>query len=233
MLDPRLFRIPGVRAGALGMMTAFFGSFGLFYLNATLLQYGRGYSVLQTGLAIVPMTLPMLLGSRWVLDMAERIGMAATLALALAAIGGGLLGLSTTAGAGYLVYLAWLMVVGVGLAMALPSLTVELTSALPPEQAGVGAGLQATTRELGSALGVAVVGTVLSAEFSHRMSDLLGSAAAPRTVTQALAATPMAQHPVVLQAFSSAALAALRWAGVVVLVAGALVVLQATRARRR
>jgi hypothetical protein len=49
MLDPRLFRIPAVTGASLGLLVTFFGSFGLFYLNASLLQYRYGYSVMQAG----------------------------------------------------------------------------------------------------------------------------------------------------------------------------------------
>jgi hypothetical protein len=45
LLDPRLLRIPALSGAALGMMVTFFGSFGLFSLNASPLQYGRGWSV--------------------------------------------------------------------------------------------------------------------------------------------------------------------------------------------
>ena len=45
------------------MLATFFGSFGLFYLNASLLQYGRGYTVLRTGTAILPLALPLLVST--------------------------------------------------------------------------------------------------------------------------------------------------------------------------
>ncbi len=45
------------------MTVLFFGNFGLFYVNASLLQYGRGFSVLQAGLGIIPLTLPLLVGT--------------------------------------------------------------------------------------------------------------------------------------------------------------------------
>lgn len=109
------------------------------------------------------MTVPLLVGARYAPALSARIGAPVTLAAAFACIGGGLLGLSTSsAGTPYVSYAAWLVLVGIGLTLALPRLTADISGSLPPAQAGVGAGLQATTREFGSALGVAVIGTLIA-----------------------------------------------------------------------
>ncbi|WP_372668977.1 MFS transporter [Amycolatopsis kentuckyensis] len=198
LLDPRLFRIPGLRSACLGLTTVFFGMFALFYVNASFLQYAKGFGVPATGLGIVPLTVPIILGGRHVGLLTRRIGLDATVALAFAFVGGGLLGLSTSdAQTPYAAYAAWLVVTGIGVTLALPTLSGVITGSLPPEQAGVGTGLQATTREFGSALGVAVIGTVMSA--TSRGSD---------EVT----------------AFVAGADTGLRVVGVTVLVLGALVV---------
>ena len=55
VLDPRLFRLPRLRAGSIGIAVTFFGMFALFYVNAQFLQYVKGYSPLRTGGAIVPL----------------------------------------------------------------------------------------------------------------------------------------------------------------------------------
>ncbi|MEU6171180.1 MFS transporter [Streptantibioticus parmotrematis] len=227
LLDPRLFRIPLLAAACVGMFVTFFGSFGLFYLNASLLEYGRGLSVLLTGVAILPLALPLVIGARFVPALARRVGFTPTLATAFTAIGGGLFGLSTATSEPYPVYALWLVLVGCGFALAMPVLTIELASALPAHQAGVAGGLQSATREFGSALGVAVVGTVLTAVFSAT----LPSAVHGHTVAAALATAP-ARHAVIVGAFVTGANAALRTAGAVTLAAGLVVVLTARRATR-
>ncbi|PRY39702.1 MFS transporter [Umezawaea tangerina] len=232
LLDPRLFRIPLLSSAAFGMSVMFFGSFGLFYVNASLLQYGRGYTVLQAGLGTLPLALPLLLVSRLVPDLVRRTGIPVVLTAAFAAIGTGLFGLSTATGQPYPAYAAWLVVVGIGFALALPCLTAELTAALPAEQAGVAGGLQAATRELGSALGVAVVGTVLTAAFTGKLPEgLKGHEPAAHTVAEALAAAP-AEHDAVVAAFVAGADTALRVTSVLTLLAGAVVVAGALRAAR-
>ncbi|MGW4804925.1 MFS transporter [Kitasatospora sp. NPDC004272] len=228
LLDPRLFRIPMLSAASLGMFVMFFGSFALFYLNASLLQYGRGFSLPQTGVAILPLVLPMIVGARFTPALAERIGFAATLLLAFGCLGGGLFGLASAAHASYPLYALWLVVIGAGFALAMPVLTVELTSSLPAHQAGVAGGLQSATRELGSAVGVAVAGTVLTSVFA---SALPAAAHGLRSVPAALAAAP-ADRAAVLDAFVTGAAGALHVAGAVTLAAGAVVVLAARRAGR-
>ncbi|NED83650.1 MFS transporter, partial [Streptomyces sp. SID11233] len=78
-------------------------------------------------------------------------------------------GLSFTTDLAYPWYGACLFVVGLGIMLAGPTLTAEIAAGLPLERAGVAGGLQSATRELGSALGVAVVGTILTASFTHHL----------------------------------------------------------------
>ncbi|MCX4866110.1 MFS transporter [Streptomyces sp. NBC_00257] len=232
MLDPRLFRSAALSSAGLGMTITFFGSFGLFYVNASLLQYGRGFSVLQAGLGVIPLTVPLLVGTRYVPGLIRSIGIPTTLSAAFALTSAGLLGLSYASTMAYPVYAAGLFVIGLGIMLAAPCLTAQIASALPVERAGIAGGLQSATRELGSALGVAVVGTILTAGFTHHLPAELGRhTPLPRTVQEALTLAP-ADHTVITEAFIHGADTALRAAALVVLLAGALVVAGARRAQR-
>ncbi|MFB9685414.1 MFS transporter [Amycolatopsis plumensis] len=229
LLDPRLFRDPRLRSACLGLTAIFFGMFALFYVNASFLQYAKGFGVLATGLGIVPLTVPVILGGPHVGRLTGRIGLDATIACAFAFVGGGLLGLSTSdAHTPYGVYAAWLVVAGIGVTLALPALSGVIAGALPPAQAGVGTGLQATTREFGSALGVAVIGTVSTARFAAALPP---DARGAHTVAEALTRTSRPAD--VVTAFVSGADAGLRVTGVAVLVLGALVVGESWWSRRR
>ncbi|WP_329561232.1 MFS transporter [Kitasatospora sp. NBC_01266] len=233
LLDPRLFRLPGLRSACLGMTAVFFGMFALFYVNASFLQYGKGFSVLRTGLGIIPLTVPIILGARRVGRLSQRIGLDATLALAFGFVGCGLLGLSTSGiRTPYLDYAAWLVVTGVGVTLALPTLSGAIAGSLPPAQAGVGAGLQSTTREFGSALGVAVIGTVLTARFAAALPPDIRADHDPHTVAQALATTTPGRAHEVVTAFVSGTDLGLRVIGVSVLVLGGFVVLQSLLSRK-
>jgi len=236
LLDPRLFALPALRAACLGMLVIFFGMFGFFYLNASLLQYGRGFGVLQAGLGVLPMTVPLVVGARRVPALVQRAGEGAVLAVAFLLVSVGLYGLASALHQGYPVYACWLVVIGAGVTLALPTLTAAIAAALPAERAGVAGGLQATTRELGSALGVAIIGTLLTSRFTHELSTSVAGVRiaghTPRTVAEALAAAP-AHHHAVIAAYTSGGAAALKVVSLLVFVAGVLVIAEMTWAGRR
>ncbi|MEU9119152.1 MFS transporter [Streptomyces sp. NPDC048506] len=167
VLDPRLFRLPHLRAGALGIAVTFFGMFALFYVNAQFLQYVKGYSPLQTGFAIVPLAFGMMAVTRYGLRWAQRVGEARTVGAGLVLIAAGLLLLSTAdAGTPYVRYVVFLLTMSVGAGLAMPCLSHAIVASVPAGRAGMGSGLQGAARELGAALGIAVVGTVLSVRFT-------------------------------------------------------------------
>jgi hypothetical protein len=128
-------------------------------------------------------------------------------------------------------------VIGTGCALALPRLSADIAGSLPPEQAGVSGGLQSTTRELGSALGVAVVGTVLTGAFVAGLPPVLADGATvSHMVAAALALAPdAATRSAVLDTFVSAVDTGFFAIGLTTLVAGTLVTAQSVacaRARR-
>jgi EmrB/QacA subfamily drug resistance transporter len=174
MLDPRLFRLAGVRTGSFGIVALFFALFGLFYVNAQYLQDVRGYSALLTGVAVLPLGIVMPLVSPRSMRLAARIGERATIILGLLALAAGLFLLSLcTAGTPYPAYALMLALVSAGMGLAMPPLSAMIVGALPPSHAGVGSGLNSTTRELGSALGVAVLSTILTTRFASRLPAAL------------------------------------------------------------
>ncbi|MEV6211347.1 MFS transporter [Kitasatospora sp. NPDC051914] len=163
LVDPRVFRSRRLRAAAVGTAASFFGLFALFFVNSQFLQYAKGYSPARTGLAIVPLTVGMALVPRLAARLQDRHGVRLAAGGGLALIGGGLLGVSTAGPATpYPVYALWLLVLSAGMGLCAPGLTHTVVSELPGHQAGLGAGLNTAARELGAALGVAVVGTVLA-----------------------------------------------------------------------
>jgi predicted MFS family arabinose efflux permease len=174
MLDPRLFRLAGVRTGSLGIVALFFALFGLFYVNAQYLQDVKGYSALLTGVAVLPLGVVMPLVSPRSMRVAARVGGRATIILGLLVLAAGLFLLSLwTAGTPYPVYTLMLVLVSAGMGLAMPPLSAMIVQALPASHAGVSSGLNSTTRELGSALGVAVLSTILTTRFASHLPAAL------------------------------------------------------------
>jgi MFS family permease/alkylhydroperoxidase/carboxymuconolactone decarboxylase family protein YurZ len=174
MLDPRLVRLPGVRAGALGIIALFFALFGLYYVNAQYLQDVKGYSPLLAGVCILPIAALMPFISARSPQLAARIGARVTIVLGMLILAAGLVLLSfATAATPYPLYGLLLAVIGGGMGLAMPPLSGMMVHALPPSHAGVSSGLASTTREIGSALGVAVLSTVLTTRFASHLPAAL------------------------------------------------------------
>ena len=180
-VDPRLFRLPGVRAGALGITALFFALFGLYYVNAQYLQDVKGYSPLLTGVCILPIAALMPFISARSPQLAARVGARVTIILGMLILAAGLVLLSfATAATPYPLYGLLLAVIGGGMGLAMPPLSGMIVHALPPSHAGVSSGLASTTREIGSALGVAVLSTVLTTRFASHLPAALQHVRAPR-----------------------------------------------------
>ena len=166
MLDPRLFALRGFSAGSLSITLQFFALFGFLFAILQFVQTVLGYSPLEAAAAMLPMGIMVVALSRGVAPrLAERIGLRAVTALGLSTMGAGLAVCSTLgAGAGYEHLLAGLLVTGAGAGLATAPATTAIVSSLPGNKQGVASAVNDTARELGGALGIAVVGSVLKAE---------------------------------------------------------------------
>ena len=170
LLDPRSFRLPTLRTGALGITTSFFAMFSLYFVNAQFLQYAKGFDPLITGLAILPVTASLYLSSLSSARLAERVGTKTVLMAGLLFMAFGLCLISicepTTP---YPWYALALAIVAVGPGLSNPSMSTGIMSSLPRDKAGVGSAINDTSRELGTALGIAVMGTILTNEFPRHL----------------------------------------------------------------
>jgi MFS family permease len=180
LLDPRAFKLPTLRTGALGIATSFFAMFSLYFVNAQFLQYAKGFDPLVTGLAILPATASLYLSSLSSARLGERVGTKMVVIAGMLFMAFGLCLISicgpTTP---YPLYALALAIVAVGPGLSNPSMSAGIMGSLPRDKAGVGSAINDTSRELGSALGIAVMGTILTNEFPRHL---------PPQVLQALGA---------------------------------------------
>jgi EmrB/QacA subfamily drug resistance transporter len=163
MLDPRLFRLRGFSAGSLSVFVQFFAMFGLIFVLLQFLQLVLRYSPLEAGLALAPMAAVMIAVAPRVPRLVERVGIRLVGPVGLGFIALGLLVLSTMdAGSSYWHLLAGGLVLGLGMALAAPPATTAIVSSLPDDKQGVASAVNDTAREVGGALGIAVLGSVLA-----------------------------------------------------------------------
>lgn len=163
LVDLGLFAIPTFSAGVVAALIVAFGEFGLLFTLPLLLQGTLGYSALQTGWVIVALALGTFLVSgalpRISRFLPQRTVVQVGLGLEAAAVGALALLISLDVATWELC--ACLFVYGIGVGMATAQLTSLLLHDVPVEESGQASGLQSTVRQLGSALGVAVLGGLL------------------------------------------------------------------------
>ena len=175
MLDVKFFKNPRFTAASTGIMLIFFAMFGTTFLITQYFQFVLGYSPLATGIRFLPWAAVILVGSPLSARLVDRIGTkrVVTLGLTLATLG--LLSLSTLTPQSHY----WpdvmlrMMLMASGMALTMAPATESIMSSLPLAKAGVGSAVNDTTRQVGGALGVAIIGSVLSSIYASQMSDFL------------------------------------------------------------
>jgi EmrB/QacA subfamily drug resistance transporter len=170
LLDLALFRNPRFSAASTAVMVLFFALFGFLFLSTQYLQFVLSFSPYEAGLRVLPYAGAMIvfasLSGRLVHGFGTR--RVATLGMLLFAAG---LTVAATVGTdtGYGRLALAFVIMGAGMGLAGAPATASIMSALPPARANVGSAVNDTTRELGGALGVAVVGSVMSALYANAL----------------------------------------------------------------
>jgi Na+/melibiose symporter-like transporter len=169
MIDPRVFARRALAAGSLSIFVQFFALFGFIFIVLQYLQLIRGDSGLVSAVSMLPMAAAMLPTSRLAPALVTRLGTRAACAAGLALMAAALLVLSQlTATSGYWLLAAGLIPLGVGMGLATTPATSGITSALPAAQQGVASALNDLSREVGGAVGIAVLASILTAGYrSH------------------------------------------------------------------
>ncbi|MHB8340909.1 MAG: MFS transporter, partial [Mycobacteriales bacterium] len=171
MLDVRLFRTPAFSAASAAVTVAFFALFGFIFLITQYLQFIRGYGTLSTGVRILPVAVTIALGSIGGARLAGRVGTRAVVASGLVLFGAAFAWISVSAThEPYLAIAAQMVVMGTGLGLTTAPATESILSVLPPAKAGVGSAINDATREAGGTFGVAVIGSVYSSSYVHRLA---------------------------------------------------------------
>ncbi|MEV5149861.1 MFS transporter [Streptomyces sp. NPDC052727] len=164
MLDLHFFRDPRFTGAVAGAVLIVFGMGGALFLLTQHLQLVLGYEPLEAGLRTAPLALTVValnftgLSAKW----SARLGTPVSIALGMVCMAGGLVSIAEVDSGGYAGTLLGLLLIGAGCAVANPAMAHAIMSAIPPEKAGVGAGINGTLAEFGNGLGVAVLGAVLS-----------------------------------------------------------------------
>jgi EmrB/QacA subfamily drug resistance transporter len=170
MLDVRFFKNPRFSAASIAVTLVFFALFGSLFFLSQYLQFVLGYTPLEAGLRVTPIAAVLIVAAPFSSVLVRRFGTKAVVSAGLVLVAGGLLVLTrATVSSGYPIVLATLLILGLGMATAMPPATESIMSSLPAERAGIGSAVNDTTRLLGGALGVAVLGTVARSTYVARI----------------------------------------------------------------
>ena len=181
MLDIRYFKNPAFSTGTGGMVLVFLAMFGVMFLITQYFQLVLGYTPLSAALRLLPIAPIMIVVAPFTPRLSARYGAHRTVAFGMALIAGGMLmflhlGLHTP----YLYVVVCLLPLVSGITLAMSPMTAAIMSAVPPRRAGAGSATNDATRELGAALGVAVLGSVAASRYTgalgHALTGLPASA---------------------------------------------------------
>lgn len=173
LLALRVFRDRTLAAGSASLLVTFAVMGALFLVLVQFLQAVLGYSATRAAVSLLPMAAVMMPLSNVAPLIARRIGLRTILASGLLTVAGGLalMALLADPAGGYLSIVPGLFVLSVGIGLTMTPGTSAITGSLPPEEQGVASALNDTVRELGTALGVALIGSVLSAGYSSSIAS--------------------------------------------------------------
>ena len=176
LLDPRLFRLRGFATGSAALFLQFFAMFGLFFVALQFLQLMLNYGTFKASLAILPVAAVMLPLSTVAATLAERWGqrVVGTIGLSITAVGFVTMAAMNT-GSGYTHFVIAMMMVGVGMALAMTPSTNAIVGSLPREKQGVASAVNDTSRELGAAFGIAVLGSAFNSGYHTKIDSVVST----------------------------------------------------------
>ncbi len=184
LIDLRVFAVRAFSAAAASVTVIFFALFGSLFVLTQYLQLVHGYSPLSAGVRALPFAIAMAAVSPVSTVLAGRLGSRVVIPAGMALMGAGLLDLSTAGvHTSYppLAIAVAIMGAGMGLVMAPASTTIMTT--VPAHQAGAGSAVNDTIREVGGALGIAVVGSLAENVYRTKLGTALATAHLPQPVS--------------------------------------------------
>ena len=187
MLNLSFFRQRPFSAAIPAVVTLTFGLFGALFVLTQFLQLSLGLTALQAGIRLLPVAAAVIVVAPASAVGVRAIGPKFTIAAGLALVAAGLWLISGTAvSTAFAGPEAGMVLLGTGAGLALPTSTGSVVGSVPPTDSGVASAADTTAIQLGAALGVAVVGSLLAIRYQDRMTGALSGRPLPATVKNSL-----------------------------------------------
>lgn len=172
MLDMKLFKNKAFSISSLTLTLVFLAMSGVFFSMSQLMQLVMGYSALESSLLTVPLMLPMMFISPLVPGVVKKLGARTTITVGLVLTAIAFVVMTTwTKDLTYWHLFGTMVVMMLGITFAMTPGTNILMASVPRNRSGMGSAMNDTTRELGGALGVAVLGAILSAAYENKIAE--------------------------------------------------------------
>jgi EmrB/QacA subfamily drug resistance transporter len=172
MLPMELFRNRRFSVGAATITLTFFCMFGLFFVLTQYLQFVLGFTPFKAGLATLPLAAMLIIFAPRSAGFVVRWGQARVQAFGLTMVAIGLLVMAAlTPSSSYGWVALALVVIGIGMACTTAPATSAIVTSVPLSKAGVGSAVNDTTREVGGALGIAVLGSLVASGYRSAMAS--------------------------------------------------------------
>ncbi len=174
MLNLQFFRQRSFSAAISSIGLATLGLFGALFVLTQFLQFDLGYTALQAGLRVLPAAGAIAVVAPLSALLQRAVGTRFTAAAGLFIIGAGLwqISLATTSST-YLSTVTGMVMLGIGAGLAIPASTASVMGSVPAEHTGIGSATNGAVLQLGGALGVAIIGSLLATRYTGRMSVAL------------------------------------------------------------
>jgi predicted MFS family arabinose efflux permease len=187
MLDVRLFRNRRFSAASGAITLSFFAMFGAIFFLTQYLQLVLGYSAFEAGVRVLPVAVGIVIASPLSAKLTARMGAKPVVAGGLTLIAAALLLMTGfEVDSTYGVVAVSYLLLGMGIGLAMTPATDSVMGSLPLAKASVGSAVNDAARTTGGALGVAILGSVLSSGYRGDMDAATAGAAAHDSLTGAL-----------------------------------------------
>jgi EmrB/QacA subfamily drug resistance transporter len=186
MLHLRFFRDRSFSAPIVSVSFTMFGLFGALFVLTQFLQFQLGYTPLEAGVRMLPAAGAIALVAPLSAALVRRFGTKLTIAAGMLIVAGGLWQISgATTSTSYGGIVLGMALVGVGAGLVIPSATASVMGSLPVEHTGVGGGTNGTFLQTGGALGIAVIGSLLSNRYDDHLTGALAQYRLPHALGRA------------------------------------------------
>ena len=207
LLDLSLLSINSFRNGNIAAAIISLGEFGLIFALPLWLQNVRGYSAFDTGLILLSLAIGSFVASGAGAGMTAKLGAAkiVQIGIALELLGVLAIGLVISPTVAIWQLAVALFIYGMGVGLATAQLTGVILVDVPVERSGQASGMQSTSRQLGSALGIAILGSVLFSSFSKELGNIPQAKPLVKSAGSLINQMPLDVKQLASSAFSTAA----------------------------